>query len=405
MKTATIVCTVAASLCLSPAAFSQVALDKAKTESILKQLTSQPRKTWISAGMIQATHYERRDPQITDSATIEKKTAEAVSEYEADTAKSEKLAESQEMTLKAIPFNVKHKLANTYTMTSTEVVDYDGERFRWEITIDSRSDSIKPDATLANNPMTDEFQTDVNKYRVFTWDGQKYTTTCDAGAQAIVDVDDRLPRGVYGPLTAGLIPWGNDKFSYDSLSDAEISTSNSFDGGVKTIHLSITHSDGSATEVDLDPSKNYAVTSATLTTTSGFEVSYTLSGYASFDGQWVPSSVVIERKNVGEENAAPTVERWSDMKVTSTTAPSLNSFTVALAPNAVVECLTPALAASTLYVNSGETDMDALLMQRLAYGADEGKRRQNCAYRRPPACCIAVRQIRSRHRRNGPRGN
>ncbi len=377
MKTTTVLCAIVVAACLSSAAFSQTTLDKATIDSILKELTSRPRKTWISAGTIRGTHYERRDPVITDSATIEEEVAEAVSRYEADAAKNESVTPPATM-LKVIQFNTKYKLANVYTMTTTEVVDYDGERFRWEIAIDSRTDSIKPDAALATNLAIDAFQTDVNKYRTFTWDGQKYTTSCNAGANVTVDVDDKLPRSVHGPLTAGLIPWGNDKFSYDSLAEADITASYAFDG-VKVIHLSIAHADGSVTEMNLDPSKNYAVTSAAVTTPSGLEITYTLSDYASYDGQWVPSSVVIERKNVGETNQGPTLERWSNIKVASTTAPSLNSFAAAAAPNALVQYLTPILPASTLYVDSGRADMDDLLMQRLAYGANEGKQRQNCA--------------------------
>jgi hypothetical protein len=379
MKTTTVLCAIAATTCLSAAAFSQTTLDKAKIDGILKELTSRPRKTWISAGTIRGTHYERRDPVITDSAAIDTKAAEAVSDYEAGLTKSEGLTEPQELMLKAIPFNVKYRLANTYTMTSTEVVDYDGEHFRWEITIGSRADSVKPEATLAANPWIDAFQTDVNKHRVFTWDGQRYTTTCNGGETAVVDVDDRLPRSVNGPLTAGLIPWGHDKFSYDNLADADVLATNSFDDAVKTIHLSIAHSDGSSTEVNLDPAKNYAATSATLTASGGFQVRYRLSGYALFDGQWVPSSVVIERSNLAEENQAPTVERWSELKVVSTAAPALNRFAMDLAPNAVVEYLTPDAASSSVCVNSGEMDMDELLGERMAYRLGEGKRHQNCA--------------------------
>lgn len=378
MKTATVLCAIAAILCLPLVALSQTSLDRATTDSILKKLTSQPRTTWISTGTIQGTHYERRDPVVTDSATIDEKTAQAVSEFEANTAKSDTLAEPEKLQVEAISFNVKHRLANTYTMTSTEVVEYDGERFRWEITMSSRTDSIKPNATLAAHLMVDAFQPDTNKHRIFTWDGQTYTTSYNFGENAIVDVDGKLPRGVHGPLTAGLIPWGSGKYSYDSLAEADITASYAFDG-VKVIHLSIAHSDGSMTEVNLDPGKDYAVTSASVATTGGLEVNYTLSGYTSYDGQWVPSSVVIERKNVGEENQAPTLERWSNLRVTSTATPSLNSFAAALAPNAVVQYLTPILPSSTLYVHSGETDMDGLLTQRLAYGASQNKQRQNCA--------------------------
>ena len=43
------------------------------------------------------------------------------------------------MKLDAIPFNVQYKLANEYSMSSREVVKYDGERFYWEITVNSRT--------------------------------------------------------------------------------------------------------------------------------------------------------------------------------------------------------------------------------------------------------------------------
>ena len=53
MKTASILCVIAASLCLSPVAISQRTLDEAETEDILRQLTSKSYTTWVAAGTIE----------------------------------------------------------------------------------------------------------------------------------------------------------------------------------------------------------------------------------------------------------------------------------------------------------------------------------------------------------------
>ena len=58
------------------------------------------------------------------------------------------------MKLDAIPFNVRYKLSNEWAMSSHVTVKYDNGRFYWEINVDSRSDSVKPDASLAGNYMT-----------------------------------------------------------------------------------------------------------------------------------------------------------------------------------------------------------------------------------------------------------
>ena len=57
-------------------------------------------------------------------------------------------------------------------------------------------------ASLAGNFMTDEFNLDWNKRRVFAWDGNKYITY-GSGGQAVEDTAGKLPRTVKGPLVAG----------------------------------------------------------------------------------------------------------------------------------------------------------------------------------------------------------
>lgn len=379
MKTASILCAIVTSLVLSPVILAQRTLDETEIRDILKKLTDQPQKTWIDAGTIEATHHEEGAAKITDEATIQAEIAKALQEYQLSTNKRELTPEAQKMAEDAIPFNVRYQLANTYSMDSTAIVKYDGERFYWEINVNSRSDSVTPDAALAANDMTDEFDMDANKRRIFAWDGYKYTTYSASSGHAFVDTAGMLgtPR-VTGPLTAGLIPWGYEKFSYENLLTADISAMEITLDKVLTVQMTIAHPDGTLTEANLDPSKGYAVTSVTLTAKTGFQAIYTLSGYKSIANRQVPSMVVIERKNDSLQGRAPSFESWAFDSV-STDAPSLSGFSVPVAMDATIEYTSPAMTSSAIYTNSYDVDTDELLAQRLAYGIGEKYQRQNCA--------------------------
>jgi len=355
-------------------------LDKAKTQDILKQLTSQSYTTWVSAGTIEATHQEYGSPKVTDSAAVKSEIDKAIQQYQENPNKRELTAESQKMALDAIPFNVEYKLANEYSMTSRHTVKYDGKRFYWEINVSSRSDSVKPDATLAANDMTDEFDMASNQRRIFAWDGQKYTTYAASGGQAIVDAAGKLGTPtVTGPLTAGLIPWGTGKFTYEGLSTASVTAAAATSAKISPlVQMSIAHDDGTTSDLVLDSSKAYAVTSATLTSPSGMVVTYTLSGHKLIGGRWVPSSVAIKRENVPLNSRVPTSEQWTFTSISATT-PSLSSFNVAVGLDDTVEYFAPVMTSSAIYTNSYETDTDELLAERLAYGVSEGSRTQNCA--------------------------
>ena len=137
--------------------FGDRQLEKAEISEILQKLTNQPRKTWISAGTIQAIHEEYRAPKVTDADEISNQIRQAVQEYQNSTNKRELTEELQKMRFDAIPFNVRYKLSNEYTMNSSVVVKYDGERFNWEISTNSRTDSVKPGVELGSNDMTDHF--------------------------------------------------------------------------------------------------------------------------------------------------------------------------------------------------------------------------------------------------------
>jgi len=175
-------------------------LDRAEILQIFQRLTSQPRKTWMSAGTIEAMHEEYRAPKVTDPNEIENQIKKQVQEYQSNPNKPELTETHQKMKLDALPFNVRYRLSNEHTMNSTVVVRFDGERFYWEINVQTRTDSIKPDKDLEDNFMTGQFDMNWNGRRIFVWDGEKYTTYFLPGNHAIVDSTGQTPHVVNGGI-------------------------------------------------------------------------------------------------------------------------------------------------------------------------------------------------------------
>jgi hypothetical protein len=377
MKTRHILSVLALSLCLATTVSAQRALSRAETLGIFKQLTSASRDTWIPAGTIVADHQEYGAPKSTDATVIRNETQKAVDEYQKNPHKRELTPELQKKKLDAIPFNVRYKLANEHTMSSRVTVKYDGERFYWEIKVNSRRDSVVPDMSLADNDLTEEFNLGLNAHRIFAWDGQKYTTYTASGAQAVVDAADKLPRAVHGPLTAGLIPWGRDRYAYGNLAAAQSAAQEVTLNGQTLVEVTITYSDGAVTSVTLDPAKAYAVTAATFDAGGSGVVSYTCSGYQLKGSNWVPSSVSIERRDRATDRLLNS-EQWTFTTVDGA-APSPAGFAVPLDIDTLVEYASPVTSSSLLYLHSYAVDTDELLMQRLAYAATQEQQPQNCA--------------------------
>jgi hypothetical protein len=138
-------------LLFSSVTFADRPLNRAEILQIFQQLTSQPKKTWIPAGTIKATHEEYRSPKTTDINEINGQIKEKIAEYQNNQNKRELTEDLQKMKLDAMSFNVRHKLSNEYTMNSSVIVKFDGERFYWEINMDSRTDSVKPGKDLTDN--------------------------------------------------------------------------------------------------------------------------------------------------------------------------------------------------------------------------------------------------------------
>ncbi|MHC4529384.1 MAG: hypothetical protein ACYS29_16035 [Planctomycetota bacterium] len=111
-------------------------LDQTEIVKIFETLTSQPKKTWNPSGTIRARHEEYRAAATMDTKEIDEAINDEIQAYLDDPNKLESTEERQRMKLEAIPFNVRYRLSNEYTMTSEVIVRYDGDRFYWEIDID-----------------------------------------------------------------------------------------------------------------------------------------------------------------------------------------------------------------------------------------------------------------------------
>jgi hypothetical protein len=281
------------------------------------------------------------------------------------------------MKLDAIPFDVRYRLSNEYTMNSTVVIRFDGERFYWEINVQSRTDSIKPDKDLEDNFMTRQFDMGWNAKRIFAWDGEKYTTYFLPGNHAVVDSTGITPHVVNGPLTAGFIPWGYGHYSYESLADANSCVTEKDVDGQTQIHLTLNNSDGSEMVFTLDPGKNYAVMSCSITKPRNLIIAKQYSDYQLVSGNWEPTTILIEQYEPASKKLLAS-DLWHFTRI-SGDIPSRNSFDVEYENDALVEYRSAVTDRPLMYRHSPLANTDLLLAERLTFAASEGAQPQNCA--------------------------
>lgn len=276
----------------SGAVFADRPLEEEEIVQIFETLTSQPKKTWIPSGTICADHEEYKAPAAkVESEEITERINQKVNAYLVKPNKINPNKKHQQMKLEAIPYNVRYQLSNEYTMSSNVIVRFDGSRFYWEINVNSRVDSMQPPADLADNSFAEKFDLDWNKKRVFAWDGQKYTNYFRPGNQAIITA---TPGNVNGPLTAGIIPWGHGRYSYESLSKAQSSAIEVESNGQSEIQLTVINDNRRETFV-LDPERQYALKSSSLIVEN---TSMTVCNYANYQlvgKSWCPGNIVIEK--------------------------------------------------------------------------------------------------------------
>jgi len=366
-------------LCLfsiSGITFGDRQLERDEILQILQELTSRPRKTWIPAGTIEAVHEEYRAPKITDPGEISNRIKQAVQEYQNRPDKPELTEELQKMRLDAIPFNIRYRLSNEYTMNSSVVVKYDGERFYWEINVNSRKDSEKPDTLLEANYMVKQFKMDWNAERIFAWDGQKYTIYSLSGNTATVDTTGSIPHVVNGPLTAGIVPWGYGLYTYRNLSAARSSAVEKYVNGQTQIHLTLNSSDGSEMRFVLDAGRNYAVISHSTEDPDNI-IYRQYDNYRLVSGAQVPMTILIEQYDTFSNRLLAT-DFWNITSISGST-PSVGEFSVDYEPDTLIEYYSNVTSKPALYSYSHTVDTEQLLAERLDYAASESVRAQNCA--------------------------
>ena len=281
------------------------------------------------------------------------------------------------MKLDAIPFDIRYHLSNEFTMNSAVVVRFDGERFYWEINVQSRTDSVKPGKDLEDNFMTKQFDLGWNARRIFTWDGEKYTTYFLPGNHAIVDSTGKTPHVVNGPLTAGIIPWGYGYYSYENLAAAYSSAAEKYVDGQTQIHLTLNNSDGSEMVFALDPGKNYAVMSCSITKPGSLITAKQYSDYQLVSGNWVPTTILIEQYEPASKRLLAS-DFWHFTRI-SGDIPSRDSFDVEYENDALIEYRSAVTNSPLMYHHSNLVNTDLLLGERLTFAASEGTRPQNCA--------------------------
>ena len=352
-------------------------LDRAEILQIFQKLTSQPRKTWISAGTIEAEHTEYRAPRTTDVNEINSIILERIQQYQDNPNKRELTEDMQKMTLDAMPFNVRYRLSNEYTMNSTVTVRYDGDRFYWEINVNSRSDSVKPGRDLEGNFITGEFNLDWNARRIFAWDGEQYTTYSLSGNSAMVHASGDMPHAVNGPLTAGLTPWGYGYYEYENLCNLESSAVEEDVDGQRQVRLTLHISGGSEMVLVLDPEKDYATVSCTKSKLSNSVTVGQYSDYRLISGGWVPTTILIERYEAGA-NRLLASDLWNFTMISSD-VPTGDSFRVKYESDALIEYRSHVTDRPLIYRYSDIVDTDLLLAERLTTAAFEDTQARNCA--------------------------
>lgn len=377
MKTEHFLLAVVLLLFVSRAGFADRELDSVEILQIFQKLTEQPKKTWIPAGTIEANHEEYRAPKITEYSTIEDKIKKTIQEYQDNPAKPELTSDLQKMKLDAIPFNVRYELCNEYTMTSTVIVKFDGQRSYCEINVKSRTDSVKPDKDLAGNFMTEQFNLEWNGRRIFAWDGEKYTTYDLPVNNAIINAAGGAPNVSNGPFTAGFVPWGYGFYSYESLAAMDSSAVEKDVDGHKEVHLRIRDSGGLEMVFVMDPQKDYALLSCTITGRGNSVILKQYGSYELVSGNWVPRIILLEKYEAGS-NRLLARNLW-DITSVDGNVPESHSFGVNYEADALVEYFSEITERPAMYRYSETIDTEQLLAERLAFAANEGVQPQNCA--------------------------
>jgi hypothetical protein len=306
-------------------------LSSGEIHTILSILTQNPVQTWLPAGTIQARHLEY---------------------YEAEKSVYE----------------------------SSETMRFNGSQFCWEIALASVGTEDKE--TSEKKGIADANTLDLNRKKVFCWDGDTYTRYYKSSNYAVIESHgSQAPFGTYGPFSAGFIPWGYGFYTLQNLSQYTCTGSEIWVDGQNRILLHIT---GEGTNpvlqisIMLDPNKNYAVISFLLQDpqVSGIEQKY--NQYIQVNNRWIPTVITIERfLKTPQGRAVASYEDWRFETIKSE-VPVSSDFSVTLGNGTFVEFYSSGKK-SLMYYISDQKDIKSILDEKTAFSNYSASVQENCA--------------------------
>ncbi|HUW17924.1 MAG TPA: cysteine peptidase family C39 domain-containing protein [Sedimentisphaerales bacterium] len=308
-------------------------LSRTEIMQIFQTLTGQPRRAWIPSGVIHARHLE-------------------------------------------------YKASTGYTTDTDVIVKYDGDRFYWEINLNSHTRESEPPANAAGPYLQDDFNPNWNKRRVSVWDGSRYTMYTEPVNNSIVtEGKGRFPVAVSGPLTASLVPWGYGAYTLEGLSACESSAVEVDVGGQKQINLTV-FMDAADFRIKmvfaLDPAKDYALLSWSQDNGGMASTLRTYQDYQLVSGKWIPRRITVELYNTRPQS--PELLSYESWDLASVRIGSVDpaSFRVNQKVGSRVDYYSPLTERPLSYHDSGTVDTDSLLQERLLAAANNSAT-QNCA--------------------------
>jgi len=308
-------------------------------QALLDRLLLDTSSTWLAAGTITGLHVQYRSSRTEDQGNVAQLVDQAIKSYMADPAKPQTSSSMQQQMLEAIPFNVRYAWLNEYTCTTREQVVYDDQAYCWRIDVLARTDSIQPDKVLAANPMCDAFRLEWNQQRFFSWDGQAYTSYFLPVNKAVVDAAGRIDHPVNGPLTAGVLVWGQGLLSRQSLAQASCTAYEVQTDGQQAVRLIIQWPSGIRADLLLVPQMDYRPRSAVIEVPGRSITSITYQDYTSAGDRWIPRSIFIQQRDPLTGRLIG-YDQWTIEQI-DPTRPTLAQMKVGFRPNAYVQFVAP----------------------------------------------------------------
>ncbi|HOQ05317.1 MAG TPA: cysteine peptidase family C39 domain-containing protein [Anaerohalosphaeraceae bacterium] len=304
----------------------------AETETLLRTLTDSPRRYWIESGRIRAKHLNYRQ-------------------------------------------------AEDWLAQTEEIIIFDGQRFRWEITLDGDEQAVpepmKPGQKTLRVP--DKAS---NRNRIFVWDGNQYIRYYPNTEYAVISEQAASSAPVLrGPLTAEIVPWGHGDYALSALLSRQPIVQEETLNGRTVLRLSFTHQTITPPlqcVLLLDPAMNYAVLSLTLNS-EAVHITTTYSDYSLTGGRWIPRTIRTERyARTAQGLDLISYDDWVFTEI-NTDTPAEDALKPHFKEGTLVEVHPGGGRESLLYHSREQTNISELMTEKMSLPSGLDESRQNCA--------------------------